>query len=231
MPKFLCQVDSSNKFWSYEIRGNSVYVKWGRMGGSSQDQTQAFGSSYERDKFIDSKVKEKTRKGYRQVDDKELKKEEKVANLLGHTHKISKMEWVDLRNDRLKIIKEYDSRKYVFVEILNSWSKDTAYLLLSKEEQFTLYGPEIGKTEITFSRKDNWAPGDFVAGIREALRGLAAQVAEVLVKFGAVGVRNLTGETTASTVDLSSIRKSVGSGVSDDILVKFAALGARKLEI
>jgi predicted DNA-binding WGR domain protein len=37
--------DAHNKFWSYDVKGNSVHVKWGRIGGSSDEQLKEFGSA------------------------------------------------------------------------------------------------------------------------------------------------------------------------------------------
>ena len=57
--------DNNNKFWEYIIYDdNSLEIKWGRVGTTGQSKKTA---SYSRSRDVDSKVREKTGKGYREI--------------------------------------------------------------------------------------------------------------------------------------------------------------------
>ena len=66
---WVCQDGTSNKWWTYEVSGDSVTTRWGRLGQKGQLNTRLLGSSqglpsYKRDDFIRKKIYEKERKGY-----------------------------------------------------------------------------------------------------------------------------------------------------------------------
>jgi poly [ADP-ribose] polymerase len=56
---------NNNKFWNVELHAdNSVICRWGRQGDNGQSKTFSKSSQAEAEKFIDKKVREKTKKGY-----------------------------------------------------------------------------------------------------------------------------------------------------------------------
>jgi predicted DNA-binding WGR domain protein len=67
MPIFVCQDESSNKFWDYEVNGNDAIIKWGRLGLVGQVQVKSFSVKFDRDDFIDKKVREKISGGYKEI--------------------------------------------------------------------------------------------------------------------------------------------------------------------
>ena len=55
----------SNKFWEVDVSGNSVTVRYGRIGSSGQTSTKVFASPAAADAFARKSYEEKVRKGYR----------------------------------------------------------------------------------------------------------------------------------------------------------------------
>ena len=235
---YVCNIDKSNKFWSYEIRNNNeVHIKWGRIGGSADEQIKSFGSSSELQKFIDKKVKEKEKKGYRPETKEKLKRETKTAQALGHQNKIKKMLWVSRDENRLEQLDNYDPNQYVYVEILNSWSKEVTRLLLSKGKTWMA---KDGVTEfnrsIICSSLVELGYSVFAEAVRAVLKDMAEVIAEALktVKFAASGVRNLFDDEdfTQPNNELSAALASVDmSGFDSSVVHKFAAMGSRSLEL
>lgn len=244
MPIWICKDDKSsggsgkaaNKFWGYEKQGNNVLVKWGRVGLAGQSKTHNLGSKSEQDRFIAKKTREKERKGYALSDEKEQKKEAKIAGLLGHQNKIGRMEFVDKKGKKLRRIANYDPKRYVYVEVMNSWKKTVTRLLLSKDESHEIIG--VAEADRVIEYVEIRTPNmSFVRGVREALKELARKVAEVAVKFAAVGVRKLSlGDDEDEDDDyvpvMSNILEAMGdTAASTQVITKFAALGSRVLEL
>jgi len=238
MKKILINSEGAhNKFWRYETSGNSVTVEWGRVGLAGDEQVKKFDNPTEMQKFIDKKMREKIRKGYAEVTKEKLKNETKTAQELGTQHKISRLLFVDQRgNNQLHQISNYDPKRYVYVEILNSWKKTITRLLLSKTNSYEISGGVTESDEtITYGEK-HATSSDFVKGIRNVLRRLSEQVIEVTktVQFAAVGARNLFGDDTENegSDDMAAALQSIDtSGVDTQVVLTFAAMGARALEL
>ena len=60
----------SNKFWEINLKGNQVIVTFGRIGNKPQQIKKKFSTSEESKKFAETKIKEKTNKGYREKTNK-----------------------------------------------------------------------------------------------------------------------------------------------------------------
>lgn len=226
-----------NKFWSHNINGKEVHVKWGRIGGSSDEQIKTFSSDAEVQKFISKKIREKEKKGYKKETKEKLKKEVKTANALGHQNKIKRMLWVSKNNKTLAQIDNYDPNQYVYVEILNSWTKKMTRLLLSKDSNWMVEGGisesgrNIGCNELT-----KLGYSAFAESVRTILKELAEVVAEALktVKFAASGVQNLFDDEdfTQPASELTEALAGINtSGFDDSVVHTFAAMGARSLEL
>lgn len=227
----ICKADQHNKYWSYEINGLTVLVKWGRIGGQQESQTKTFPDTYERDKFIAQKMREKVKKGYQEVDQTTMEKEVEVAKILGHQYKVARIEYVDKKGDQLRVINQYDPNKGIYAEVLNSWSKDVTRLYLTKTESYEI----VGFAELKGSRVlafDQLVSPDrsFVKGVREYLKRLAVKVAEVVTqKFAALGVRALGDEMPTNVPDIELAVNEPGA--SGQVVSKFAALGMRALDL
>jgi predicted DNA-binding WGR domain protein len=239
-----CNEAHHNKYWEYtEIGSDKVQIRWGRVGEDGQSQTKEFGSHSERDRFITKKVAEKEAKGYKLVTTDQLQQEVQTAQDLGTQNKIAKIQWVSRMGNTLTHIGNYDPTKYVYVEVLNSWSKDTTRILLSKTDSLILDGEieEEGR-KIKFGRADA-AYGEghkFVEAVRGYLKRLYSQVkAVVSVKFAALGARKLSfgddeeeDKTWDNTPAMAEVYASVADkGASQQVVAKFAAMGCRVLDL
>jgi predicted DNA-binding WGR domain protein len=235
-----CKEATANKWWSYEIKGRSVLVKWGRVGLDGEQQTKEFDTDYEMQRFVETKMREKRKKGYGEVTEQKLRQEKTIAEKLGHQNKIQRMEFVDWRaksepsSGKLRVLLRYDPEKAVYIEIVNSWSKDIRRLLLTKTESWEIRSCAEGSRVIEFEGLTR-PPENFVEAVRTALRALYAKVVEVVTqRFAALGARNLgDDDTPISESTVLSIVQAVGESASADasVVQKFAALGARVLEL
>ena len=236
MPTYINKTAQHNKFWEYVVSGLTVTVKYGRVGSTTRTKIHNLGSSYEVQAWIDKTVRGKLKKGYILSTTKELKQESQTAKMLGIQYKISRMLFVSQKGKKLTRISGYDPKKYVYVEILNSWKKDKTRLLLSKTESFLLTGSviESGRT-ITYGNKSATS-GKFVKGVRSVLRRMSEQLVEVIktIKFAAVGARKLfdDDDDETPTQEFSmEIKKVAGAGLDLGVVSKFASMGARVLEL
>jgi predicted DNA-binding WGR domain protein len=228
--------ENSNKFWAYEIDGKSVTITWGRVGLEGESQQKSFDSSYDLDAFVQKKIREKEKKGYKKITEQKLKKETKTADALGSQNKIQRMLWVSRKDKKLSQIDAYDPKQFVYVEILNSWSKKMTRLLLAKEETWML---DEGITE---SGRDLYMNGaqklgysNFADAVRNVLKEMAEVVAAALktIKFAAVGARDLFGDGNSGPApDYSEVLANIdSSGFDKSVMSKFCALGARSLDL
>jgi predicted DNA-binding WGR domain protein len=242
MPTYHCKEGDSNKFWSYENSGDlGVIVKWGRVGQTGQEKAQSFSSRYSRDAFVEKKVREKTDKGYKLISEEKVEQEKRVADQLGSQNKVQRIEFCSLnRNMHMAtVLSEYDPTQWVFVEVLNSWTKETNFYLLSTKESICVGGVSVhdGKIEYSSSSSVNSATN---RGIREYLKGLAEQVVQVVKRaFGMTG-RKLSGlggsdekeeALIPSATQMQTVMAQVSSDASAQVVSRFASLGARKLSL
>jgi predicted DNA-binding WGR domain protein len=238
---YLCQEDQHNKFWQYEINGFTVNMQWGRVGEKIRTLTKTFNNHQDMWKFLNAKIREKERKHYKKTSSDNLQNEVKTAAQLGSRYKISKLKFVDHRGGKLHTISNYDPKRFVYVEVLNSWSKEITRLMLSKEESHMITGGvtessgviAYGNRRAVFRyHKEN----DFVNAVKDILNRISAEVVEAVktVNFAAVGCRNLFGDESESGAndELSAALASIDtSSVSSGVISQFASLGARSLEL
>jgi predicted DNA-binding WGR domain protein len=235
MPIFINRENQSNKYWKYQVNGLSVHVSWGRIGGSAESQVKTFSSQGSMHAFISDKVSEKLRKGYREASENELQKEVQTAKSLGIENKIQRLLWVELSGRTLRLLNTYDPAKYVYVEVLNSWSKQITRLLLSRSGSWQL-SDGISEFDRTISfdtrRPVSGERERFANTVRQMLRDMAVTVTEALktVKFAAVGARNLF-DSEASGAEVPELNEIAAPGFDRQVISKFAALGQRTLEL
>ena len=225
---YIHQGAQHNKFWSWERDGSDVVFRWGRLGQSGQNNRKRFDQS-----LIDKKVSEKLRKGYELADKEKVKKETKTAELMGPQNKIVELKWVDKVGKKLNTIPEYDPDRWVFVEIMNSWSKSKTFLLLNKTEASELHGVKVSGNKISFS-STSYAQSDFVRGVREYLKGLAQKVRKIIQSmFGKLGTRSLFDDDVDEE-QREEITRKIQKEVTDvdvGIINTFAALGTRAIDL
>lgn len=237
MPTYLNVEAQSNKFWKYTLQdGNSVLIEWGRVGLDGQSQVKDFGSPSALQAFIDKKIAEKVKKGYKLSDEQELKKQVDIALTLGHQKKISRLEYVSKSRsgNKLSLLLDYDPEQWVYVEVLNSWSKSVGRYLLNRTEAYELDGIAESNRTIEYETESR-APSGEIRALRDVLRQLAEKVVEIVTqKVGAVGARrlNLDGPVSggASVTAVTEVYTELASSaVSEQVIGKFAALGKRRL--
>ena len=243
---YICQQNASNKFWKYTILpNNTIQCVWGRLGQDSEEfgeakssrrLTKGFGSRYSAEAFVEKKLREKTnKKGYVEKTKKEVKQEQKTAEKLGFRNKIKRMLWVRKSGKKLKTLKQYDPNQWVYVEILDSWSKAITRLLLSKSESHVLTGVAEDGNTITYAR-DTFANNTFASAVRDVLRQLAKAVQKVVtIKLADMGIRDLglTDEpVNFSASDFEEITEAIGDASAESgVICTLAALGVRKLDL
>ncbi|MDP1711990.1 MAG: WGR domain-containing protein [Candidatus Nanopelagicaceae bacterium] len=230
MPKYVCSEAAHNKFWSYETSGTTATMSWGRVGGHVSSQEKTFDNGNELQRFIASKVDEKLRKGYKLVEEQELTKQVKVAQAIGQQNKIQRLLWAEQRGDGLREIANYDPQQSVYVELLNSWSKDVVRVLLTKTSAVILDGGR----GLDYS-SSHGAGRELADGLRRALRHLAEEVVRAFRTMGGMD-RSLDLGTDGDDEDGGATVKRLGlklseQSVSGQAIRKFASLGERTLEL
>ena len=235
---------ASNKFWEYTLTENKVEKRWGRVGGHITVEPKTYGSTFQAQNDIHNQAQKKLAKGYKLVDEEKIAQETEIAQALGHQYKISRLEFIghawDPQNHGsldVSFSEGYIPDYGVCVEIMQSWSKETSYLVMTKKNAIAFHNAKITSTGAALTGY-TYPESNFVAGVKKFLQTLQAAVAEVLVKFGAVGARTFDlGDDDVATPASQDFFKAVAaksSGSSNQVVAKlasFAAMGARQLEI
>ena len=237
MPVYVNKEDKSNKFWSYDIKSpTDVEVKWGRIGLAGQSQVKSFGTTGARDSFISKKVSEKTREGYVLSEAEKVKQESEAARELGIQFKVRRTEFVRKKDATFDIVSNYDENQYVYVEVLNSWTKEVFRFVLGTKESYVIDGITEADRQIICASLTR-TMSSFVQSIRSYLKKLSEKVvAAVKAKVGVLGQRKIDfgdGITTTTTEEpeTEDFYQAVGDETaSRQVVSKFAALGARTLQ-
>lgn len=242
---YINKEDSSNKWWSYEIKeNNSLYLEWGRVGSTPKDKTKRFSSNSELQEYLTGKIREKHKKKYKEVNEEKLSNENTLAKKLGFRNKISKMLFVSKGKLKLTEIGAYDPEQYIYVEVMDSYSskanKKITRLLLSKEKSWEIDSNITESNRVIYYSSESdllLTNSSFVQIIRDELKQMSIIVSNIMstVKFAAIGVRKLFGMGTISTEndvdpEINSALDSIdSSGFDPSVIRKFAAIGARKI--
>lgn len=241
MPVYVNKEDKSNKFWSYDIKSpTEVEVKWGRIGLAGQSQIKSFGTTGARDSFISKKVSEKTREGYVISAAEKVKQESEAARELGIQFKVRRTEFVRRKGTTFDIVGNYDENQYIYVEVLNSWSKEVFRFILGTKESYIIDGLTEANRQILCASLTR-TMSSFVQSVRSYLKKLSEKVVAVVkAKIGVLGQRKIdfgegsisTGTTeTAETPAADDFYQAVGDETaSRQVVTKFAALGVRALQ-
>ena len=250
MVTYLQQEEQHNKVWEYDVSsdGREVTVRWGRIGGNIRTQVKSFGSGSAVQDFISKKVREKLRKEYKLVEQQAYTEEKQTATELGPRFKIKDFKFVSLVNgNKYREIPGYSPNGYIYVEVLNSWSKHLYRILLSKNESWGIEGGlTVTKKYVRFGKKVSASANGaykFVAALRQKLMRLAQSVVEVIktMKVAAVGARKLDlgddddddAEYEVPQMDFKNVLANVDhGGVDDKVVVAMAgAIGLRMLDL
>ena len=87
---WICQSDKHNKWWTYDVKGNVVTTRYGRVGLKGQKSSKNLGNQWDRDSFIQKKQYEKERKGYRACSEEEFNLFKLQAEILGSGNKVER---------------------------------------------------------------------------------------------------------------------------------------------
>lgn len=229
-----CSEKSSNKFWTYELVGtNQLKISWGRCGLVGQNQVKTFKNSDDRQKFLNSKIDEKLRKGYKEITQKKLTEEVETAKSLGWQYKIYKIQWVSRRDNTLTIVPNYDGNKYVYVELLHSWNKSITWFLLNKTEAMEINVIQANGNQIVASNFLHTS-GKTVDVIREKLRDVFNKVREKILSFNYV--RKLSIDDSSEEITQEAMQEVMDIAVDDQavstqVYERFASMGTRILDI
>jgi len=237
---FVNKTAQHNKFWQFRYTqdGKAVEKQWGRIGGRTDTQTKIFGSGYAAQRYADSEVNKKLRKGYEESDMENLQEETQVAKTIGVRWKVNRMEFLDgewgadknLTVERADI---YNPHSGVFVEVMNSWTKDKYFLIINKHNAAQFATAAISSNNISLSGGYHSPDYNFVDGVRKMMHKLHKAVEKVAIKFAAVGVRSLSldGEDYGAEAAQAFELVAKQTGVSTQVVSKFAAIGNRALEL
>ena len=184
--RYICQEDNHNKVWEYLVQGANVVYKWGRLGAAMQSKTKSYTSSYAAQSDVSKLVSEKLNKGYKAVSDEVVEKEVKLARMLGTGCKIGKMKFVSVKGKNMVSLREYDPAQYVYVEILNSYTRQVTSYLLNKEKSWQLYNVVSGGGPMSFGQQVETNLST-VKAVRTYLKDMFRKV-EVAIAKATVGV-------------------------------------------
>jgi predicted DNA-binding WGR domain protein len=246
----ICTTKQHNKFWQYEVKGNTVNVKWGRVGGAEDSDSKTFPSEALMESFISKKMREKQKKGYVETNENQLKEQVQVARALGTQYKIRRLEFVKQVGTKGKVnakggvlsrMLEYDPDEWIYAEILNSWSKDVTYILLNKDAAYQIeaggYAENKQKRTIEYDQLST-PDSNFVKGLRAQLKLLSAKVAKVAKKVVGLGKRLIMGavaqqdgEEPETQEDPTVAELAEESGSSSQVVNKLVGLGSRILSL
>lgn len=245
--RYVCEGAQHNKFWQYTLDGNTVVYEYGRIGGSSQTQTKTHPTPAAARRQAEQKAYKKMnpsggKEPYVLVDAEALAEKTETAQALGQQYKINNLQFIELKDGNSYDFGDgYDSAQGVFVEILNSWTKEKFYLRVTRTEADQYHSATYGNTSVQVGSSRFSPEANFVQGVRTVLQRLMEQIAVAIetVTLGAVGHRTLDlGDGLSATAaptkaQMEQVVKSVASstGVAPQAVAKLAALGARSLDL
>lgn len=223
---FHCTEGSSNKYWQCRILpDHSVEKKWGRVGGHEDTQTKTFSSAFDAQKYVDKEVDKRFRKGYQEKSIDDIEEATEVAKVLGTRWKIDRIEflsesWDSIDNITVEISDEYYDSFGVYVEILNSWSKDKIHMLLNKSHAIYFRNGNLSDTHVNLSGLYG-GPDNFESGVRLSIAKLQSALNTIS-----------RGDMGFVRPQASSISSQIGFNISDQVVAKFASsTGARTLSL
>ncbi len=90
-----------NKFWSAQMDEKTfkVVIRWGRLGTKGQSQEKEFSAEYGAGQFIESKMSEKRRKGYRPIEKKKFDELSIQSAIVGSSNKCRNFRWVEITDE------------------------------------------------------------------------------------------------------------------------------------
>src|SRR5574343_521433 len=84
-------INNNNKFWEYEISGNTITYRWGRVGTTGQSKTEISSSP---ESTAQSKASSKVKKGYVKLD--------VVSNVVSPTTNQTSVDKQIIQNEAIK---------------------------------------------------------------------------------------------------------------------------------
>jgi len=182
-----------NKFWSYDIYNDyTVVCRWGRLGTKGQSNRKEFKSSWTAEDFATNKMGQKIRKGYKVVDDGQLKLAKIRGELVGPECKVVDLCFVEKESptyykkvnvsDHIALCNpDYDP--LIFCKLRLTGNRGEYCLLIDTEKTYIISGkcPSWNKAVIIMDNLEEIADdspkvikkiGEKVPGIIESLIGV-----------------------------------------------------------
>ncbi len=221
---------TSNKFWSYEVQGNNVLVRFGRVGLEGQQKLHEFGSPFSRDAFINKIVAEKEKKGYQEVAKDKLEQEKSLAESLGYRSKIEELKFVtvDGKNDDTVTITELDEPdyEYILVKTIDSWNKDAdqgaKYYLISQKHGHLQLTPTSKSGKYRYGTLHDHRIGP---AIIEYLKDQIVKITKIVTaQFASFQGRILDDSDVTVVVAAYKASGKADAGISDQVLGKLATM-------
>lgn len=86
-----------SKYWIGCVQDdNSVLTRWGRLGTKGQSKIFPYSSELRATGFLNTKVNDKLRNGYRIVKEAEFRRLDIMSRVLGIKHRIAEVQWVEI---------------------------------------------------------------------------------------------------------------------------------------
>jgi len=95
---YICKEEEHNKFYAFETDDttHTVTTRWGRLGAKGQSATEHFGDKWDAQRYVNKKLQEKTRKGYRVCSKPDFDKANLAAAIVGTQNKVGDMNWIEV---------------------------------------------------------------------------------------------------------------------------------------
>jgi predicted DNA-binding WGR domain protein len=242
------QVEQRNAFWKYEIVApTKVNISYGRIGTKGSESYKEFPNAYKRDLWIEKKVKEQIGKGYVKDTEEGIKKETEVAEGIGAQYKIKNVIYLEhpLTLDTGKngvasatFSKTYDAAAGLIIELFQSWTKETEWIYLTKNDAVSLSSVKTHKNSLSYNWWSHFNQSR-ASAIRKFLNDTSKAVQEFVRHTLGMGESRLlsldgseTGEEESTAIVTKIKAQNIGgSMIGEQVLLSFAGLGDRMLEL
>jgi predicted DNA-binding WGR domain protein len=159
------QEENHNKFWAAVVDEKTfkASIRWGRLGTKGQSQEKDFTTSWEAANFIDTKLREKRRKGYEPITKSAFDKLCIQSAIVGTANKCNQFEWVEIKGDNYFVTID-DNRLqnpdcnpgvYVEVETKKKYGGESSFNILFTFDKAYLIGPKRFITPVGLITKES----------------------------------------------------------------------------
>ena len=138
---FECKNAVSNKFWEINLKGNQVSITFGRIGTKPQQIKKKFNNKEESKNFVETKIKEKIDKGYREKTSKgyivkKVEKDKKKLVKIKKNELDDNKKFIDINKNVLILLKNKIEPKKLSIQTQKNFDLNkvlSTYLLIQFE--------------------------------------------------------------------------------------------------